>query len=83
MQVLAALWRKPTPEKRIPKKVFSIPEQGTEDAVFKLKYDSVQRQLQSIAGLDDLVSGLLFINIVIMRYCNLIGMLKLFIYYSF
>lgn len=59
VKALAALWRKPTPQGYIPKEVFSIPEQDTEDAVFKLKYDSVQKQLQSIAGLDDLVSGLL------------------------
>ena len=59
VKVLASLWKNTTPQGVVSKRVFSIPEQESENSVFKIKYDSVQKQLQSITGLDDLVSGLL------------------------
>lgn len=50
---LASLWRK----RAIEKMVFSLPEQNDEASTFKVKYDKTQSQLQSIAAMDDLLSG--------------------------
>ena len=54
---LAAMWRKETTLKHLGKRVFSLPPQDSDTSVFKSKYDKVQRQLRSIAAMDDLLSG--------------------------
>ena len=41
----------------IERMVFSLPPQNIEDSTFKVKFDKTQRQLQSIAAVDDLLSG--------------------------
>lgn len=53
---LAGLWTK-TAKNQIETKVFSLPVQD-ETGIFKEKYDKVQEQLQCIAAVDDLMSGL-------------------------
>ena len=44
-------------EDKFENRVFSLPLQDLDSATFKLKYDRTQKQLQSIAGVDDLLSG--------------------------
>ena len=36
---------------------FFLPSQESEDAIFRKKYDDVQMQLQTLAGMNDLLSG--------------------------
>ena len=56
MKVLAAQWRNGKVQACMDKKEFSIPIQD-KDSNFRSKYDEIQNQLQSIAGMDDLLSG--------------------------
>ena len=42
----------------IDKRVFSLPPQESNSSLFRAKYDRTQQQLQSIAAMDDLLSGL-------------------------
>ena len=50
---LGGLWSKAAKNT----KVFSLPNQDETTSVFKEKYDKVQKQLQCIAAMDDLMSG--------------------------
>lgn len=43
--------------------MFSIPPQDSDTSTFKLKYNKTQKQLQSIAAVDDLLSGMLPLNL--------------------
>ena len=58
MKALAAQWRNVKPQTNMDKKEFSLPAQDKEGSTFRLKYDEIQMQLKSIAGMDDLLSGL-------------------------
>ena len=58
---LGALWKRSTAQHPIEKTMFSIPAQNNEESNFKVKYDQTQLQLQSIAAMDDLLSGILFL----------------------
>ena len=51
---LGGLWSKAAKNT----KVFSLPNQDETTSVFKEKYDKVQKQLQCIAAMDDLMSGI-------------------------
>ncbi len=53
--ILATLWKKST-SNGVEKRIFSLPEQQ-EGSIFRTKYDSIQRELEYIAGMDDLLSG--------------------------
>ena len=53
---LAGLWSKAA-KNTITTKTFSLPTQD-ETSVFKEKYDKIQKQLQCIAAMDDLMSGM-------------------------
>ena len=57
MKTLAEQWRKGKPQGDLETREFSIPAQENEDSTFRVKYDKVQKQLESIAGMDDLLSG--------------------------
>lgn len=54
---LAPLWKKAKAQSTIPKTVFNLPQQSAAGSTFKVKYDKVQKQLQRIAAMDDLLSG--------------------------
>lgn len=43
----------------IENRVLSLPPQDLDTSMFKMKYDKTQRQLQSLAAMDDLLSGML------------------------
>ena len=58
VEVLAALWRKTNGQREVEKRVFTLPPQDSNTATFKMKYDRTQKQLQSIAAMDDLLSGI-------------------------
>ena len=60
--LLAGLWKKTTDGKDVGKKVFHLPTEEAHLATFKNKYDRTQKQLQTIAAMDDLLSGLLCNN---------------------
>ena len=51
-------WRNVNPQTHMDKLEFSLPAQNKECSTFRLKYDEIQMQLKSIAGMDDLLSGL-------------------------
>ena len=53
------MWRSTSPQDTVEKLALSVPEQNREDSIFKVKYDNTQKQLQSIAAMDDLVSGII------------------------
>ena len=55
MKALVAQWRNVKPQTHME---FSLPAQDKEGSTFRLKYDEIQMQLKSIAGMDDLLSGL-------------------------
>ena len=55
--LLAGLWRKTANGKDMEKRVFCLPEDESEMALFKTKYNTTQKQLQAIAAMDDLLSG--------------------------
>ena len=52
------MWRKAIGRTVIDKRVFSLPPQESNSSLFRAKYDRTQQQLQSIAAMDDLLSGL-------------------------
>ena len=54
---LSTLWRKSSVQGDVEKIVFSVPQQNMEESTFKVKYDKTQKQLESIAAMDDLLSG--------------------------
>lgn len=56
--LLAGMWRRTVNGKDVEKQVFRIPEDESEIALFKTKYNTTQKQLQTIAAMDDLLSGL-------------------------
>ena len=58
MTLLAGMWRRTVNGKDVEKQVFRIPEDESEIALFKTKYNTTQKQLQTIAAMDDLLSGL-------------------------
>ena len=58
MTLLAGMWRKTANGKDVEKQVFRLPEDDSEMALFKTKYNTTQKQLQAIAAMDDLLSGL-------------------------
>lgn len=58
VKMLATFWRKNMGTKTMEQKVFHLPNQDSSKSVFKIKYNAVQRQLQTIAGMDDLLSGI-------------------------
>ena len=53
---LAKLWKKST-VKEIPTTAYYLPDDETQMATFTQKYDEVQKQLQTIAAMDNLLSG--------------------------
>ena len=55
--LLAGMWRTAN-GKDVEKQVFRLPEDELEIALFKTKYNTTQKQLQAIAAMDDLLSGL-------------------------
>ena len=55
--LLAGMWKKPADGKDVGKKVFHLPLEESQLALFKQKYDRTQTQLQAIAAMDDLLSG--------------------------
>ena len=57
VETLASFWKKNVARGEIEKVSFSIPEQ-TVHSTFKQKYDLTQKRLQSIAAMDDLLSGI-------------------------
>ena len=58
MTLLAGMWRRTANGKDVEKQVFRLPEDESEIALFKTKYNTTQKQLQAIAAMDDLLSGL-------------------------
>ena len=38
-------------------RVFQLPSQSLETATFRVKYDSVNKSLEKIAGVNDLIAG--------------------------
>lgn len=44
-------------DKVLERRVFHLPNQDHDQSKFKMKYDEVQSQLRTIAGMDDLLSG--------------------------
>ena len=59
--LLAGMWRRTENGKDVKKQVFRLTEDESEMALFKTKYNTTQKQLQAIAAMDDLLSGLLTI----------------------
>ena len=57
--LLAGMWRRTANGKDVKKQVFRVTEDESEMALFKTKYNTTQKQLQAIAAMDDLLSGLL------------------------
>ena len=57
MALLAGVWRKKANGKDVEKQVFRLSEDESEMALFKAKYNTTQKQLQAIAAMDDLLSG--------------------------
>ena len=55
---LAKLFRKSRNNEILKPKVFSLPDQ-CQSPTFKVKYDETQKQLESISGMDNLLSGIL------------------------
>ena len=55
---LASLWRKIPVQQTIENREFNIPPQNTDTSLFRKKYDTTQKQLQLIAAMDDLLSGM-------------------------
>lgn len=56
--LLAGMWTRTANGKDVEKQVFRLPEDESEIALFKTKYNTTQKQLQAIATMDDLLSGL-------------------------
>ena len=54
------LWRKTPIQKIIKSNKYDIPLQDTDSSVFRCEDDATQKQLQSIAAIDDLLSGMQF-----------------------
>ena len=60
VETLAKLWRKTPIKNDIPNRVFTIPQQTSdEESTFRKKYDETQQKLESIAAMDDLLSGII------------------------
>ncbi len=53
VKTLAKLWRKCTGLREAEAKLFSLPSQESETSIFRVKYDDIQKLLQSIAGMDE------------------------------
>lgn len=53
---LAKLWKKSKGHQPPEMNVFNIPDQK-QSSSFQLQYDKIQRQLECIAGMDNLLSG--------------------------
>lgn len=58
VKLLAGIWKKTVNGKDVEKQVFRLPEDELEMTLFKTKYNTIQKQLQAIAAMDDLLSGL-------------------------
>ena len=56
VEILASFWKKNLAQGEIEKMLFSIPDQSVH-STFKEKYDVTQKRLQSIAAMDNLLSG--------------------------
>ena len=60
VETLARLWRKTPLQNDIPNRVFTIPQQTSdEESTFRKKYDETQQKLERIAAMDDLLSGII------------------------
>ena len=57
VNVLSQLWRPEIPGKAMKPRVFSLPHDDTHMKSFIQKYDKTQQQLQTLAAMDDLLSG--------------------------
>lgn len=55
--LLAGMWKKTANGKDMEKQVFRLPADESGMALFKTKYNTTQKQLQAIAAMDDLLSG--------------------------
>ena len=57
MNVLSQLWRREIPGKAMEQRVFRLPHENSQMKSFIEKYDRNQHQLQTLAAMDDLLSG--------------------------
>ena len=58
VKTLGCLWKKSIGHKEVEKRVFCLPSQVSKKTTFRMKYDKIQKQLETIAGMDDLLSGI-------------------------
>ena len=59
---LARLWTQGMPRKTVQPRMFTLPNDHTQLKSFIDKYDQNQQQLQTLAAVDDLLSGKLLSN---------------------
>lgn len=57
VNVLSQLWRREIPGKAMEQRVFRLPHENSQMKSFIEKYDRNQQQLQTLAAMDDLLSG--------------------------
>ena len=57
---LASLWKKGLPRKGMEATIFTLPSDHEEMKSFIEKYDKNQKRLQTLAAMDDLLSGMWF-----------------------